>query len=195
MLYTCAIDLAGCPAPRHIRVWDWLARDSAHLEHPHGYRKFLVSIYLKLRRQTKKNKPICLTTLLLSSSDMPPPLMASLCLPHAVQGHARKQQLSIPEISLSAAGSSSLSASRDDAGNSSSVRLVTLWVKAHSNQLGTDTGPDAEQFCTSYSSLTITGLSSFKFKILFTIADQSCATILVFNLSSFSSLQHYKIVK
>lgn len=100
MLYMCNIDLSGCPSLLHMCIWDWLARDSAHPEHPYGYRDILWSMYYKLRRQTKRNKPIWLATLFFSSSEIPPPLMASLCLPHPVQGHTLKQQFSIPEISL-----------------------------------------------------------------------------------------------
>lgn len=182
MLHTCAIDLPGCPAPLHMRIWDWLARHGAHSEHPYGYRKFLVSVYSTLRRKTKENKPIWLTTFLLSSSEIPPPLRASLCLPHTVLGHARKKQFSIPEISLSAASSSPLSASRDDAGNSSSLGLVTLWVRAHSNELGMDIGSDAEQFCTQYSSLAVTGLSSSKFKIISWPLQTNCVPLHLFSI-------------
>lgn len=188
MLYTCAIDLAGCPAPLHMCIRDWLARDSVHPERPHSCRKLLVSIYLKLRRKTKDNKSIWLITLLLSSSDIPPPLTASFCLLRTVLGHAHQQQFSIPEISLSAASSSPLSASGD--GNSSSVRLVTLWVGACSNELGTDIGSDAQQFCVQYFSLTTTGLSSFKFKMISSPLQTNQAPLHLFSIYLLSPLSN-----
>lgn len=116
-----------------------------------------------MRRQTKED--IWLTTLLLPSSEISPRLMASLCLPHTELWHAHKQQFSIPKISLPAAGSYPLSASRDDAGKSSSVRLATWWARTCSNELGMDIGSDAEQFGMQYSSLAATGLSSLNSKL------------------------------
>ena len=192
-----AIDLADSPTLLLTCIRDWLARDSALPEDPHSYRKPLVSICSKLWRETKEKKPIWLTTLLISISEIPPSLLESLCLPHTVLGHVHKWKFSIPEISLSAAGSSPLSASRDDAANSSSVRVVTLWVTAHINELGTDIGSEAEQFCMQYSSLIITGLSSFKFKTISSTLQTNCAPLyLCFQfifLLLFATLQNCKI--
>lgn len=83
---------------------------------------------------------------------------------------------------LRSASSSPLSTSRDDAGNSSSLGLVTLWVRAHSNELGTDIGSDAEPFCTQYSSLAITGLSSSKFKIISSPLKTNCVPLHLFSI-------------